>query len=122
MSRLYFCIFLKPKDIGLLMALGLSRKKAQRIFISVGFFLSLAGMMSGLIVGVLIIYSLDYFPIPMPNIYYDAEFPSTVDIYQVFIVCLSLMLLSFLAAYLPVSKALNLTPVEALKGYKHRKI
>lgn len=105
----------KQKDIGLLMALGLSKKRTQRLFVSMGLMLAMGGVFAGLITGVLISWVLDVFPIPMPNIYYDAEFPSVVDLQQILIVVIGLSALSFFASYLPVKRTLKQTPVEALR-------
>lgn len=109
----------KRQEIGVLMALGLSKRRAQMLFQGVGFLLSSSGMFIGLIFGLGLAFLLQVtdFPI-LPEIYTDRRLPSVVDFSQIGWITLGLFALAFLASWLPVKGSLELTPSEAIRGYK----
>ncbi len=109
----------KRQEIGVLMALGLSKRRAQILFQGVGFLLSSSGMLIGLILGLALAFLLQAtnFPI-LPEIYTDRRLPSVVDFSQIGFITLGLFALAFLASWLPVKGSLELTPSEAIRGFK----
>jgi lipoprotein-releasing system permease protein len=109
----------KRKDIGLLMSLGLSRRRTQRLFVSVGAFLAFSGMFLGLLVGVGVATAIGHFSIPLlPDIYVDSRLPARVDWEQMGFIALGLMVLGLAAAYLPVRTGMQMSPSDALRGRK----
>ena len=109
----------KQKDVGLLMALGLSKKQTQVLFTKLGFLLAAAGTIGGLIFGLTVSYLIEKYPINfMPSFYVDRSLPSDVQADQIVILLIGLVLISFIAAYIPVKRALRMSPAEALKGIR----
>lgn len=70
----------KRRDLGVLMALGLSPRKASVAFFQLGLILSGLGVLVGLVLGLLIAVSIDRFQIPLlPDVYYQRTIPSRLD-------------------------------------------
>lgn len=109
----------KRQEIGVLMALGLSKRRAQFLFQGVGFLLSGSGMLIGLLLGLGLAFLLQLtnFPI-LPEIYTDRRLPSVVDGTQVMWVTIGLFSLAFIASWLPVKGSLERTPSESIRGFK----
>lgn len=109
----------KRQEIGVLMALGLSKRRAQFLFQGVGFLLSGSGMLIGLVLGLSLAFLLQLtnFPI-LPEIYTDRRLPSVVDGTQVMWVTIGLFSLAFIASWLPVKGSLERTPSESIRGFK----
>lgn len=109
----------KRKDIGLMMALGMSRARTQRLFVSIGALLALSGMVLGLVAGIGIAWVLGHFSIPLlPDIYVDSRLPARVDWAQIGFICAGLVLLGLMAAWLPVRTGMQISPSDALRGRK----
>lgn len=109
----------KRKDIGLMMALGLSRSKTRTLFVAVGALLAFSGMFLGLLVGIGASYILGHYSIPLlPEIYVDSRLPARVDWLQMAFISSGLVIVGLLAAWLPVRSGLELSPSDALRGQK----
>lgn len=107
----------KRKDIGLLMAMGLSPRATRRLFVKVGLLLSSIGIFGGLVLGLLICFVVARYPLPiLPNIYYDATIPATVDPKFIMIVLFLACGISYLSADLPARSATVDSPAEALRA------
>lgn len=107
----------KRKDIGVFMAMGLSKAQAGRMFTGIGFLLASCGSISGLVVGALVSRWLEKNPVAfMPSIYTDSSLPAQVQFTQVLIIAAFLLILAFLAAWLPVRQLTKGTPSENLRG------
>lgn len=107
----------KRKDIGLLMGLGLSPKKTKNLFIQVGLILSAIGIGSGLVLGLGISIILDKFPIPLlPEVYYDATIPATIDPLFVLGILLIASVIAYISAWIPARQTTRESPAEALRG------
>lgn len=107
----------KRKDIGLLMGLGLSPKRTRTIFVQVGLILSAIGIGSGLVIGLIVSVLLDKFPIPLlPEVYYDATIPATIDPLFVFGIVVIASLIAFVSAWIPARQTTRESPAEALRG------
>ncbi len=105
----------KRKEIGLLMAMGLSRGKTRALFTRLGLLLSSVGILSGALLGViacLIIDSLD--TSILPEFYYDTTIPAKVNPLFVIAVVGFAMALAFVASYVPARKITDLEPADAL--------
>lgn len=107
----------KRKEIGLLMALGLSKRRALFLFQSIGFALSASGMLIGLIIGLILSSLLQFIKIPLlPDIYTDPTLPALINPLQIFYIFVGLLALAFLASWLPVRGSLEMTPSQALRS------
>lgn len=113
-SVLLLLITQKRRDIGVLMAFGLSPKKTQEVFMGVGLILTGIGLGGGLVVGVSIALILHFFPVEvLPDIYYDRSIPADVDPVFLLYVLVGVALLALLSSWLPVRR---------LKGVKVREL
>lgn len=105
----------KRKEIGLLMAMGLSRQKTRALFTRLGLLLSSVGILSGACLGVvtcLVIDSMD--TSILPDFYYDTTIPAKVNPIFVFAVIGVAMGLAFIASYVPARRITDLEPADAL--------
>lgn len=115
-SVLVLLLHQKRKDIGILMAMGLSRRESLKTFASMGWILSTAGLIIGLIVGVSISLVLEKYPLDiLPDIYLDSTIPAFLSWGTVVFIGFLGIVLSFVAAWLPAWHTVNFTPAEALK-------
>ncbi len=106
----------KRKEIGLLMALGLSELKTKRLFLALGLLLSGLGLFVGLGLGVLVSLIIDKYPIDvLPDIYYDSALPAELNFVFIAGVAVGCLFIAFLAAYLPVRLYLKYSPSENLR-------
>jgi len=107
----------KRKDIGVLMAMGLSKRSARNLFLKLGLSLSSLGLFGGLFIGVVICILIDHYPLPiLPDIYYDSTIPAKVDPFFIFAIIFFAGLISFLSAWLPTRRYTNLSPSQALRS------
>ncbi len=108
----------KRKEIGLLMALGLSAQSTRRLFLSLGVVLSGFGLFSGVIIGLTISWLLEKYPLEiLPDIYYDSALPSEINYTFVAAVAICCLLVALLSAVGPVRRYLRLSPSENLRPY-----
>lgn len=106
----------KKRDIAMLRTLGLSQKAAIRYFIQMGVSLSLVGVSIGAVLGLVIGYILEYYPINiLPDIYYDSTIPAKVNLVLFFSVIFVTTLIAFLGSYLPTKAIEKISPAEVLR-------
>lgn len=106
----------KRREIGLLMAMGLSRNQVQRLFVAMGFLLSAFGVAGGLVFGLLTCAFIDRFPISLlPDIYYDSTIPVLVTVPVVLAILTGAFLLAVISAFLPSRGLSRLTPAETFR-------
>jgi lipoprotein-releasing system permease protein len=107
----------KRKDIGALMAMGLSRARTQAAFVGLGLILGMLGIGGGLVGGLVACFIIDRYPLPiLPEIYYDSTIPATVDPALVAAVLGSAIAIAALSAWLPARAHARLEPAEALRA------
>ena len=113
-STLFMVVMEKTKEIGMLMAMGVSRRSIMMIFVMESGILGLLGAVLGVILGAtLAIYmgSYDYGFEVMPGI---SSIPFVVRIQDAVIIVLFTFLLNLIAGIYPASRASKLKPVEAI--------
>lgn len=110
----------KRREVGVLMALGLSSYQAVRMFLGIGIFLSGFGLFLGLVLGVLVSFLIEKFPIAvLPAFYYDSAIPSKVEWTSIFLITGMCVFMALFSALLPVTLYLkknasdNLRPIVA---------
>ena len=103
-SLLILLLIQKKADIGLLMAMGLSRRQTQLVFMKIGMLLSMMGIGSGMIVGLIIsaFFSWTSFEILPSDIYYESSIPAQIKIPSLLVILSGSTLVAFFASWLPV--------------------
>lgn len=107
----------KKKDIGLLMALGLSEQETRKLFVRLSFMLSSLGIGWGLFLGLIVSLLIDKFPVEvLPDIYYDSTIPSKIEPNLILIVLVGAILVTWLASLIPAKASTRWrSPSEALR-------
>lgn len=114
---LMILVMQKRKEIGLLMSLGLSRKKTQALFVRVGMMLSGMGVLVGATLGVVVCLVIDSVKTSiLPDFYYDTTIPAKVNPLFVFGVVGLALALGWIASWAPVRSITVLEPAEALRS------
>ncbi|MEI7973095.1 MAG: FtsX-like permease family protein [Bdellovibrio sp.] len=81
LSALSLLITERQKEMGILQALGMTRKEVRRLFFYLGFSLAALGLLLGLSLGAGISAWIEKYPIQgvLPAIYYDSRIPARLD-------------------------------------------
>lgn len=117
MTVLLLLLHQKRQEIGILMALGISKFKIRILFGSVGVLLSVMGVGLGLIPGFVISKYIELHPLKiMPSMYQDPYLPSRVDPSLIFIVIFVCILICAISLIIPLLNLSQLTPSAALKS------
>ncbi|MBT4964302.1 MAG: lipoprotein-releasing ABC transporter permease subunit [Francisellaceae bacterium] len=116
----------KKGDIAILRTIGVSRGAILRLFILTGMVIGVLGTVIGLILGLILatnagalvrfIESIFHINFVAENVYYIGYLPSDIHRSDVIIICLSSLILSFIATIYPAYKATKIHPAEALKN------
>ncbi len=115
----------KTKDIGILKALGASRRGIMGIFLGYGLSLGVVGSGAGLLLGLLFVWNintirdwLEFFTgqkVFDPNIYFFYKIPTIVEPFTVWWIVCGALTIAVLASVMPAVRAANLHPVQALR-------
>ena len=106
----------KRRDMGLLMALGLSPQRTRGLIARIGFLLSGLGVGIGLILGLGFTYVLDnYSFIQLPDIYYDTTIPVKIDPVGISLIAFIALGISMLAAWIPAYLTVEKSPSDSLR-------
>ncbi len=125
-SSLFMVVSEKKSDIAILKTLGMHSRGIMQIFILQGTLLGVAGIILGVILGLLISFNLDYIVrlieyflgrnILDSDIYMISSVPAKVEIFDLIYVSLASFILSILATIYPSLNASKTMPAETLKG------
>ena len=116
-SVMVLLITQKKREMGMMMAMGLSKTATRRIFTIVGIYLSSIGVGAGVLFGCGVALFMDYFPIEvLPDIYYDSTLPAHLSTNIVGGVIIGAAVLAFVGAYFPVRLYVRTTPSESLRS------
>ncbi len=117
-STLYMAIGRKTREIGLLVALGMSRARIVALFAMEGLAIGLAGTILGAVLGTGFCVYLEKFPVQMPgggSVYYIATVPVHLSPSLVAITVAVAVTVSLGAALYPAWRASRLAPARALR-------
>ena len=117
-SALTVMVTQRAKDIGILKAIGATRKIIMAIFSLQGFIIGALGASLGAFsgMGLSLIIRKYRFPILPEDIYYGINYlPVKIDIADSFIIVASALAISFIASIYPAYQASRLNPADALR-------
>ncbi len=116
-STLILMVTEKRRDIAILRAMGASAKNIMRIFVIQGLLVGIIGTIMGLMSGLGICYLLKRYKfISLPaDVYYISKLPVRVQLWDIIIVCVAAVIISFIATIYPARHASKLNPVDILR-------
>lgn len=116
-STLILVTMEKTREIGILRAMGTSRRSIRRIFMLEGAFIGIAGTLIGTALGYFLCYLLkNHVRIELPEAVYAMDrLPVKTDAISVLIIMASSVAISLLASVIPAIQAARLKIVEALR-------
>lgn len=116
-ATLIMIVVEKTKDIGILKAIGSTRKSLLKIFIWEGLTVGIGGTTLGTIFGAILSWLVEkYHFISIPGeIYFLDRLPARLEGRDFVLVALAALIVSFLATLYPAWKASQLEPVEAIR-------
>lgn len=116
-STLIVMVVEKTKDIGILKAVGMPQVAIRKIFTWGGLIIGAAGIVSGIIGGVILCLLLKKYQfIQLPqDIYYIDRLPVALRWQDIAVIAGSALIICFLSTIYPASKAARLVPADALR-------
>ncbi|HVN47982.1 MAG TPA: ABC transporter permease, partial [Bacteroidota bacterium] len=117
LGSLTMTVIEKTRDIGIMKSMGATNDQVKRIFFYQGFFIGLAGIILGMMLGLVIVYCqyhYHWFPLD-PTVYIISAIPVEVRMTDVFVIALAAILLCAIASRYPAKRAAKLNPVEAIR-------
>jgi lipoprotein-releasing system permease protein len=116
-SSLVMLVMEKTRDIAILRTMGTSSKSIMSIFIFQGLFVGLVGTLLGLISGSFLCHlQARYQLIKLsPDVYYITILPIRMEWFDVLLIALAAIAISFIATIYPSWQASKVSPVEALR-------
>lgn len=107
----------KKREIGLLQAIGLSRREVFFLFQGLGVRLSGAGLLLGSFIGLSIAFYMQLYPLKiLPDIYYDSDIPAEVDLGLVLMIIGVGFTLSYVGGLFITRPLAELQPTELLRS------
>ncbi len=107
----------KSREIGILRTIGFTKRQILTVFLFVGIFIGIVGILSGLLTGYgvsfLIVHS-DLAKLP-PDVYFIDRLPILIKARDVLLIVVSAFLIILAASLFPARTAANLEPVEAIR-------
>ncbi|MBO9517300.1 MAG: lipoprotein-releasing ABC transporter permease subunit [Porphyrobacter sp.] len=125
LSSLVMLVRSKTRDIAIMRTMGATRKSLLKIFVTTGSVIGAVGTAAGLVLGFIVLL----FRQPIvkgielvtgqnlwdPSIRFLSELPAKTDPFEVLLICLMAMGLSFLATLYPAYRAAGTDPVQVLR-------
>ena len=116
-STLVMVVVNRTKEIGILKAMGLTRKDTLRTFMLQGLWIGVIGTAAGLVLGLVLAILIERYgliPIP-PDVYFVDRLPVSLSPWDVVWIAGVALLISALATIYPARQASSLEPVEAIR-------
>ncbi len=117
MTVLLLLLHQKRQEIGILMAMGLSKSRVRWVFGTMGFWLSSMGVLVGFVPGFLLAKYIEHTPLKiMPDVYQDPYMPARVDLPLILLVLAVCVVICILSLIVPLFNISKLSPSAALKS------
>ncbi len=113
-SLLFIQIQQKKRDVAIFKTLGMAGRKISNIFLIIGMTITFLASTLGLALAAVVGYFLEKYPfIELPDVYYVSHLPARMDPEIFIAVFICIMLLGFLATWIPARRArkINITNV-----------
>ena len=115
-SLLVLLMVQKKKEMGVLMAMGLSTQKIHRLFVGIGLLLSSFGMLGAFLFSLCVCLFLKYSNIPiLAQFHAEASFPVEFNIPFMLFLFVGIFCLAFVGCVLSVRSQSRYSPAELLK-------
>jgi lipoprotein-releasing system permease protein len=116
LASLTMLVLEKKRDIGVLRTLGFSQVQIHRIFIMEGVWIGLIGVLSGLVLGLTIVFlQAEYGMFALGAEFIIPALPVEVRISDIVIIVIGSFLMCLAAAWLPASRAKNLNIIDSIR-------
>ncbi len=107
----------KKKDVGNLLAMGMTRSETRNTFVKIGLFLTLTGVLGGVITGIILSLCIDTFSDDvLPAFYEETNIPTEIQFLQVASILFFGVLFSYFALSITMRKLSSFRPSEILRG------
>jgi len=116
-SNLLLLSVQKSKDIGIMSAVGFSKLSVSKIFFCEGIIVGFSGVFLGIILGLLMSFTLKYFNVfKLPKgVYYVDKLPVTIMPFDVAMVAIVAFVITVIAGIYPAHQVSKLDPLEAIR-------
>jgi lipoprotein-releasing system permease protein len=125
LSSLIMLVRAKTRDIAILRTMGASRRGMMKVFVTVGVTIGSLGIILGLILGSIFLFfrqgvvnAIQFLTgqnVWDPSVRFLSELPSKTDPFEVTVIVVTALVLSFLATLYPAWKAASTDPVQVLR-------
>ena len=106
----------KTKDIGIMRAMGFSKKNIMLIFLIQGIILGIIGIILGIIVSLILLYYIKNYAVDLvSNIYYLKDIPIEISLKEIAIIVGANFIIILISSIFPAYRAARLENVEALR-------
>ena len=116
-STLVMVVVNRTREIGILKAMGLTRRETLRTFMLQGMWIGVIGTLAGVTLGTVLTVLIDRYgliPIP-PDVYFVDQLPASLSPWDVLWIAGVSMAISVLATVYPARQASGLKPVAAIR-------
>lgn len=116
-STLIMIVMEKNKDIAILMSMGATKKGIMKIFVINGLMIGVVGTIIGVAAGYfscILLAKYQFIKLPS-DIYYISHLPVKMKLFNIIVIAISAVGISFLATIYPSYQAARLDPAEALR-------
>ncbi|MFO7810067.1 MAG: FtsX-like permease family protein [Candidatus Delongbacteria bacterium] len=117
LSSLIMIVMEKKQEIGILMAMGSTRRSVMKIFIFQGMIIGIVGTVTGLIIGIGVSFiQLKYQLISLPgDIYFINAMPVQIRGWDIFLIGLVSIALTFISTLYPSRQASKMLPSQIIR-------
>lgn len=106
----------KTKDIGIMRAMGFSKKNIMLIFLIQGIILGIIGIIIGIIISLILLYYIKNYAVDLvSNIYYLKDIPIEISLKEIAIIVGANFFVILISSIFPAYRAAKLENVEALR-------